>query len=66
MVIFRLGLIGTEDLDGREALDLDLLKLVGGRVHLGDDNALVVRVLLSQLVPDGDKLLAVTTPRQSS
>ena len=31
-----------EELDGGEALDLDLLHLVQGRVHLGNHNVLVV------------------------
>ena len=51
-----------EEFDGREALDLDLLQLVGGAVHLGDDDALVVGVLLPELVPDRSQLFAVTTP----
>ena len=42
-----------EEFDGWEALNLDLLQLVGGGVHLGDDNVFVISVLLSQLVPDG-------------
>ena len=42
-----------EEFDGGEALNLDLLQLVGGGVHLGDDNVFVISVLLSQLVPDG-------------
>ena len=47
-------------LDGRESLNLDVLELVGGGVHLGDDNVLGVLELLTQLVPDRDELLAVT------
>ena len=42
-----------EEFDGGEALNLDLLQLVSGGVHLGDDNVFVVSVLLSQLIPDG-------------
>ena len=50
----------SEKLDGRESLDLDILNFVGGRVHLGDDNVFGVLEVLSQLVPDGYQLLAVT------
>jgi hypothetical protein len=48
-----------EQLDGGEALDLDVLKFVGGRVHLGDDDVLGVLELLAQLIPGRNKLLAV-------
>jgi len=51
-----------EELDGGEALDLDVFKLVGGGVHLGDDNVLRVLELLSKLVPGGSELLAVSAP----
>ena len=47
-----------EQFDCCEALDLD--QLVGGGVHLGNDNALEVFVFFSQFVPDGDELLAVS------
>ncbi|GMR60670.1 hypothetical protein PMAYCL1PPCAC_30865, partial [Pristionchus mayeri] len=53
---------GGEELDGREGLDLDVLDLQCGGVHLGDDDALVVGVLLSQLLPGGNELLAVSAP----
>ena len=52
----------VEDQSG-EALDLNTLGLVGGRVELGDDEVLDVLVLLGELVPDGRELLAVTAPR---
>lgn len=48
-----------EQFDGGEALDLDVLQLVGGRVHLGDHDVGVVGVLLAQLVPRGSELFAV-------
>merc|ERR1711915_480878 len=51
-----------EQFDSWEALDLDLLQLIGGGVHLGDDNALGVLVFFSQFVPDWSKLFAVSTP----
>ena len=51
-----------EQFNGWEALDLDLFELVGGGVHLGDDDALMVLVFLSQFVPDWSKLLAMSTP----
>merc|ERR1719208_125218 len=47
-----------DQLDGGEALHLDLLQLVGSAVHLGDHNVGMVGVLLAQLVPDGRELLA--------
>ena len=50
------------ELDGGETLDLGVLQLVGRRVDLGDQDALVVLVLFSQLVVDRSKLLAVTAP----
>ena len=51
-----------EELDSGESLDLDLLKLVGSAVHLGNDYGLVVLVFLSKFIPDGCKLLAVAAP----
>ena len=48
-----------EQLDGGEALDLDVLEFVGSRVHLGNDNVLGVLELLAQLIPGRNKLLAV-------
>ena len=58
--LFYLVVSLGEQLDGRESLNLDVLELVGGGVHLGDDNVLGVLELLTQLVPDRDELLAVT------
>ena len=58
--LFYLVVSLGEQLDGRESLDLDVFELVGGGVHLGDDNVLGVLELLTQLVPDRDELLAVT------
>lgn len=54
---------GGEELDGGEGLDLDVFDFVGGRVHLGDDDALVILVLLTQLVPGRRQLFAVAAPR---
>ena len=50
-------------LDGGEALDFSVLKFVGCRVHLGDDDGFVVLVLHGQLFVDRNQLLAVTAPR---
>ena len=50
----------SEELDGGESLDLDVFELVGGRVHLGDNNVFGVLELLTELVPDGDELFAVS------
>lgn len=58
-VVHDLVVALLEELDGGEALHLDVLNLVGGGVHLGNDDALVVLELLAQLVPDGSQLLAV-------
>ena len=54
-----------EQLDGWSSLDLDVLELVVGGVHLGDYNVLRVLELLTQLVQGRGKLLAVTTPRDN-
>ena len=51
-----------EQFDCWEALNLHLLQLIGSGVHLGDDDGFVIFVFLSQLVPDGSQLLAVSTP----
>ncbi len=51
-----------EELDGRETLDLDVAQLVGRRVHLGDDDALMILVGLAQLVPRRRQLFAVSAP----
>lgn len=52
----------AEVFDCGEGRDLDALQLVGSGVHLGNDNILIVLVLLSQLVVDGGQLLAVSAP----
>jgi hypothetical protein len=49
-----------EKLDGGESLDLYILNFVGSRVHLGNDDIFRVLEVLSQFVPDGHQLLAVT------
>merc|ERR1740128_844861 len=51
-----------DELDGGEALDLDLLQLVSSAVDLSDDDGRVVGVLLAQLVPHWHQLLAVAAP----
>lgn len=43
-------------------MDFDCLDLVGRGVHLCYDDVGAVLVLLSQLVPDGSQLFAVSTP----
>lgn len=52
-----------EELEGGETVDLDRLDLIGCGVHLSHDDVSVVHKLLSQLLPDGSQLLAVSTPR---
>ena len=49
-----------EQLDGGESLNLDVLELVGSRVHLGNDDVFVVLELLTQFVPSGSQLFAVS------
>lgn len=51
-----------EELERGETVDLHCLHLVGCRVHLGNNNVLMVMVGLPQLVPDRSQLLTVTTP----
>ncbi|KAF1747809.1 hypothetical protein GCK72_024275 [Caenorhabditis remanei] len=55
-------LVGSswEELDGWEGLDLDILDLK--IIHLGNNDALVISVLLSELVPGWGELLAVSAP----
>jgi hypothetical protein len=57
--------ISREEVDGGEALHVQAghLDLVGGGVHLGDDDVVVGAEFGSQLIPSGGKLLAVSTPR---
>ena len=57
----RVRVLG-EELDGREALDLNILQFVGGGVHFGNDDLVVILELGSQLVPDGNQLFAVSAP----
>ena len=45
-----------------EALDLNVFQLVSSRVHLGDNNVLTILEFLTELLPDGSKLLAVSAP----
>ena len=49
-------------LDSGEALDLGVFELVGGGVHLGNHDRLVILVLLAELVIDGSELFAVAAP----
>merc|ERR1719392_116936 len=49
-------------LHGGESLNLDLLQLIGGGVHLGNDDALVILVFLSEFVPNWSQLLAMSAP----
>ena len=50
------------EFNGREALDTKSIYFVSSAVHLGEYNVVVVLVVLSQLVVDWLKLLAVSTP----
>lgn len=61
-VVNHLVSLLLEELDGGEALDLDVLELVAGRVHLGDNDVLAVLEVLAKLVVDGSERLAVAAP----
>lgn len=50
-------------LESREALNLDTVYFIGSWIHLGNNNIVTVLKLLSKLIPDGSKFLAMTTPR---
>lgn len=61
--VTHLALITSwEEFQCGEAVDFDSLNLVGGGVHLGDDDTLIALVLVSQLIPDGCQLFAVAAP----
>merc|ERR1719244_87045 len=62
IVVDDLVLSLLDEFDGGESLDLDVLQLVGSGIHLGNDNGLMVLVLLPQFVPDRSQLLAVSAP----
>lgn len=51
-----------EELECGEAVDFHCFYFIGCRIHLGNDNVLMVPVGVSQLVPDRSQLLTVTTP----
>ena len=48
--------------DGGEPLDLHVLQFIGSGVHLGNDDSLMIRVLLSKFVPNWSQLLAMSAP----
>lgn len=52
-----------DELEGGEALDADRLNLVGSGVELGNNDILVVLVVLTELLEVRCHLLAVTAPR---
>merc|ERR1719383_1106644 len=62
VVVDHLVVALLEELDGGEALDLDDLDLVGGGVHLGDNDGLAVLKVFAELVVDGLERLAVSAP----
>jgi len=43
-------------------LDLCVLQLVSSRIHLSDDDAFMVLVLLTKFIVNGDQLLAMSAP----
>ena len=62
MRVWYLVASGWEVLDGGEGLDLDILQLVDGRVHLGDHDCVVILERLGKFVPDWRQLFAVAAP----
>lgn len=52
-----------EEFKSGEAVYFDCLNLVGCGVHLSHNDVSAVLILLSQLLPDGSQLFAVSTPR---
>lgn len=52
-----------EELKSGEAVDFDCINLISCGVHLSHDDVSAVLILLSQLLPDGSQLFAVSTPR---
>lgn len=52
-----------EELKSGEAMNFDCLNLIGCGVHLSHDDVSAVLIFLSQLLPDGGQLFAVSTPR---
>eukprot|EP00043_Microstomoeca_roanoka_P020814 m.254117 g.254117 ORF g.254117 m.254117 type:complete len:325 (-) comp17707_c0_seq1:708-1682(-) len=62
LVVNDLVRVGREELESRKALNAKILKLVGSGIQLGNNNVIDGGKLLTQLVPNGCKLLAVTAP----
>ena len=52
-----------EILNSRESTNLDIRKLVGCSIHLGNNGVIAVLVFFTKLFPDGCKLFAVAAPR---
>ena len=44
-------------------MNFDVFQLVGGGIHLGDDDVFLILELLAELVPNGRQLFAVSAPR---
>ena len=54
---------GWEEFQSGESLDFELGDLVGGGVHLGDYDVIVVLESLGEFLPLGGELFAVAAPR---
>jgi len=57
----RLFVLWVED-KGWIASDFNALGLVGGGIEFGNDNVLVIFVMLGKLIPDWGEFLTVTAP----
>merc|ERR1719186_2194843 len=51
-----------EEFNGRKALNFHVHQFIGGGVDLGDDDALVVLILLAEFLPDRSEFFAVSAP----
>jgi hypothetical protein len=64
LVLDGLLILTGEEIKSRESLNIKTLNinLVGSGIHLGDDNTVDSGELITQLVPGGGKLLAMSAP----
>merc|ERR1719186_1471636 len=51
-----------EELNGRKSLNVNVHQFIGGGIDLGDNDALVLLILLAEFIPDRSKFLAVSAP----
>merc|ERR1719186_340500 len=51
-----------EELNGRKSLNVNVHQFIGGGVDLGDNDALVLLILLAEFIPDRSEFFAVSAP----